>query len=284
MKKLIQSSLIGVLLFIFVYISIGIIKMPAYDMKDTIQKGDILLYRKFLLFLNHKHIVVYKYNYNEENDSSNNFKYYFIQRIIGLPGDSIFIDSGRVYINHQLEEENELIQKNYTIQVTDSIEKLNHLEALIEEKTLISKKLEYSVSISKKMYYYLKQDTNVTGIYYEVENPIVYQDAVFPYNENIKWNKHFFGPFYLPRKNDKLLLTKDNLNIYFPIIQKEEKLSFIQNDSLFINGKYTEKYQFKNDYYFVMGDNRDNAIDSRYIGPIKKTDIVGIVFYNPHLR
>ncbi len=278
-KKNILYFFIAFILFLIVYLSIGIIKMPANDMKDTIHKGTVLLYRKFLLLPNHYDIVVYNSHYYDESDSTENSIYYFIQRVIGLPGDTILIDSNKVYINSKLEKTEQSFQKNYIIQLTDSLEKFKYIDSSIEEKTIISKKFEYAVSLSQKLYLQLKQDANIIDITHELDNPIIDRNDIFPYEESISWNKHFFGPFYLPKKGDKIILTKNTIKIYYPIIQREEKLSTVHHDTLFINGKKLTEYVFKNSYYFVMGDNRDNAIDSRYIGPIAQKDIVGIVFY-----
>ncbi len=279
MKKIFYSIVSAGVLFLLIYGSVGIIRMPADDMKSSIQKGDILFYRKFLLYPNHDDIILYRSDYYAEGDSSESSRYCFIQRVIGLPGDTVLIDSNKVYINRQLEKIHDSYQKNYIIQLVDSIEKFKYPDTILSEKAMISSKMEYAVSMSEKVYWQLKKDTNVTGITYELELPLVFEHDVFPYNEKLKWNKHFWGPFYLPKKNDKIAMTKNNIALYFPIIQEEERGSEVRNDSLFINGKYVSDYSFKYDYYFVLGDNRDNAIDSRYLGPIRRKDIVGILFY-----
>ncbi len=284
MKRFFIYSFIGIICFVIFYLCFGIIKMPADDMKNSIRKGDILIYRKFLLSPNHNDITVYRADYDENDDTTTTRAYYFIQRVIGLPGDSILIDSNKVYINHISEKTLHSFQKNYIIQLTDSIEKFKHIDSLISERAMISKKYEYAGSLAENAYYKLKRDTNVTGISYELDNPFIYEDIIYPYNESIKWNKHFFGYLYLPKKNDKMILTKNNLNIYSPVIQKEEKSSDIENDTLIINQKKITEYPFKDDYYFVMGDNRDNAIDSRYLGPIAKKHLIGIVFYHFHSK
>jgi signal peptidase I len=279
MKKFVSEFTIAVSLFVLVWLSIGIIRMPALDMKNTIQKGDVLVYRKFLLYPDHNDIVIYKSDYFQESDSSESSRYLFVQRIIGLPGDTILIDSNEVFINRKKEIFREDYQKNYFIQLVDSIEKFRYLDSIIQEKALISKKIEYSVSISQRLYKQLMKDTNVLGISYDYDNPAIFQEDIFPHNEKFKWSKHFWGPLYLPKKNDVIKLNKENVYLYYYIIQKEEKLASIQNDSLFIGNKYVSEYKFKENYYFVLGDNRDNAIDSRYLGPIKRKDIVGIVFW-----
>lgn len=284
MKKLFYPTITGIILFIIMYRSVGIIRMPANDMKNNISQNDILLYRKFLLYPNHNDIIIYKYYYSGTTDSSNNNYIPFIQRVIALPGDTLIIDSNKVYINHKPEEENEWYQKNYIIQLNDTLEQIKYLDNMIDEKSIISKKLEYAVSMSQKIKNQLLSDSNVVIIESSLEPPEIYEESIYPYNEQLKWNKHFFGPLYIPQKNDILKINKKNLYTYFPIIQNEEPSAFIKNDSLFINNKKTNHYQFKNNYYFVMGDNRDNAIDSRYTGPIKQSDIIGIVFWNTHLQ
>jgi len=281
-RKQVVNVLIGVVLFLLVYWNFGIIKMPEKDMKQNIQKGDILLHRKFLLFPNHNDVVVYRSNYFLREDSLDDKRYLFIQRIVALPGDTIKIDSGNVFINSLLEKPNAFYQRNYIVQLKDSIEKFSYLNESISEKVMISKKFEYAMSLSYQQYQALVNDTNVLSIESQLDHPSIFEENVYPYSEDIRWNKHFFGPLYLPKKKDKITLTKKNLYVYFPIIQGEEKFSEMRNDSLFINKKYVNEYVFKNDYYFVLGDNRDNAIDSRFLGPIKRKDILGIVFYHFH--
>jgi len=279
MKKQVINILVGVVLFLLVYWDLGIIKMPEKDMRQSIQKGTVLLYRKFLLFPNHHDIVVYKSNYFQDSDSSADKRYLFVQRVIALPGDTIKIDSGNVMVNSLFEKINAFYQRNYIVQLKDSVEKFSYLDENISEKVIISKKYEYAMSLSYQQYQELLGDTNVLSIELQLDHPSIFEESVYPYLEDIHWNKHFWGPFYLPKKNDKITLTKKNLYIYFPLIRGEEKFAEIINDSLFINKKYVNEYEFKNDYYFALGDNRDNAIDSRFLGPIKRKDIVGIVFY-----
>jgi protoporphyrinogen oxidase len=107
--------------------------------------------------------------------------------VIGLPGDTVLIDSNKVYINRQLEKIHDSYQKNYIIQLVDSIEKFKYPDTILSEKAMISSKMEYAVSMSEKVYWQLKKDTNVTGITYELELPLVFEHDVFPYNEKL-WN------------------------------------------------------------------------------------------------
>ncbi len=275
-----KPILVAVFLFLLTILLFGITKMPANDMQKSINKDNLLFYRKFWLRPDHGQIVVYAIKSNQQDDSVDTDATLFIQRCIALPGDSILIDSGKVYVNNKCIEDLPKIQKNYILKLQDSIEKIKHIEALIIDKVLLSKKYEYATSLPKDLYFQLLKDTNVISIHSEIEKKDVQSDDIYPYDDAVLWNKHFFGPIYLPKKGDSIIVSKNNIQIYFPLIQNENKNTEIRNDSLIIDKIAVMKYHFKNDYYFVLGDNRDNAIDSRYFGPVAYRQIKGIVFYS----
>jgi len=94
------------------------------------------------------------------------------------------------------------------------------------------------------------------------------------------WDAYNFDPIIIPKKGIPLLLSSYNLDYYKRLINVYEKNRIVvQNDSVFINGKLTTCYIPKQDYYFVMGDNRDISIDSRNWGFVPYNHIIGTVFY-----
>jgi signal peptidase I len=95
----------------------------------------------------------------------------------------------------------------------------------------------------------------------------------------MNWSTDFYGPLYLPKKGDKIELTAKNIALYSKCIQLENELVATSDSTITINGKQETTYEFKDDYYFMMGDNRHNTLDSRYWGLLPGRLLIGKAMY-----
>ncbi len=101
---------------------------------------------------------------------------------------------------------------------------------------------------------------------------------LFPHDPKITkgWTVDNYGPIYIPKKGETIRIDLTNLAFYRRIISVYENNTLqVQGDKILINGKPTNEYTFKMNYYWMMGDNRHNSEDARMWGYVPEDHIVG---------
>jgi signal peptidase I len=103
------------------------------------------------------------------------------------------------------------------------------------------------------------------------------EPMLYPNSNLFKWNRDNYGPVTVPKEGVTVQLTPENVALYGPVIKNYEENENVEltEKSVSIAGKPITSYTFKQDYYFMMGDNRHNSADSRYWGFVPKDHIVG---------
>ena len=217
-------------------------------------------------------------NYYKPIDKKTNY----VKRAVGIPGDTLEVINGYVYINgdkNKLPEEAKL-QFSYLVQPKRNrfskkvmINKYDITDAF----GIINRNNTYKfMGLSDTALNKFKYHPNVEWIVKDTL-PEGYRDStVFPQNENYKWNNDFFGPVYIPKKGKKIEINISNIPLYKRLIDVYENNDLvIKGNKIYINNIEVSEYTFKQDYYWLMGDNRGNSQDSRSWGFVPFDHVVG---------
>jgi signal peptidase I len=237
------------------------IKLPSYRFPgfSEVKKGDCVVF-----------------NWPADEGYPTDLKTNYIKRCVATSGDTIQIKDLQVNINGSESVNPPKLQYQYLVK-TDQYG--------INEKTL--RKLDISdFQLYGENSVVWTTDQGVTELKALpfVKNVIPLKDSVgqqdvrvFPMSTKFFWNKDNYGPLVVPSKGMKITLDSNNAIIYESTIrnyenQKDVKL---ENGSLFIDGQKVTEYTFRQNYYFMMGDNRHNSEDSRFWGFVPEDHIVG---------
>ena len=239
----------------------------------------------------------------------------FIKRCIGLPGEDLQIINQQVYINGKKIDDPEHLQFTYVVHLNSkaidprkffdgmgvSKEDFDNSNMTVSEYANIALMYEtnrqaaISNGITEAVYQMAREHRNnyvlpmtrqmagqcaaraeVDTVYTMVMPADDDSRDLFPHDTIHNWSIDNYGPIHIPAKGETLHLDMFNIAIYQRLITSYEKNALeIRDGKIYINGEQTDSYTVKQDYFWMMGDNRHNSADSRYWGFVPEDHVLG---------
>ncbi len=197
-----------------------------------------------------------------------------LQRLIGLPGDTVEIREGMVYVDGKMIDNEGGTTVRFQINQETPADVVSDIKDNSFNFNKEGDKIMADIFL-KQLKPEWQQWLIPDVMEYNYPDP-----TIFPFHVKLLWNRSYLGPVVVPSKGDVIELTPLNIILYQHIIRHFEEIDFVVKDGrVFVDGNETKSYRFRMNYYWVMGDNRQSGFDSRYFGFLPENHIVGKAYF-----
>ena len=215
----------------------------------------------------------------------------YVKRCVALPGDEVKIENGTLFINGERESRHDWMkqQRRYFVKTKNGLNK----EKLYQDYDIYPTDIQ-NIRGAKNLYVINCTETAITDLETKIyvdsiwttgsqgnifKSKIMNPDG-FMVHSDYQWDEENYGPITIPKMGTTITLNSENLVIYKQVLKRYEgeemgNIDLFQNIKTEIQGNGSANYTFKQNYYWLMGDNRQNSADSRFWGFVPENHIVG---------
>lgn len=250
---------------------INFARIPTPAMEPALLPDDLLAFKKTKAI--------------ERNDVTifwfpEDVKTMYIKRCIGLPGDTLRIKNSIVLINGAPLPGIPVKFKYVVItngpEINSRILRKNHINESDYLKLLSD---TYRFFLTEEQAKALRELHFLKKVELSIATEGEPEAMIYPKSGTFNWNTDFYGAIYIPKKGDKIQLNDKNIDLYLKCIEFENESVERDSTGLKVNGQQVTTYEFKENYFFMMGDNRHNSFDSRYWGLLPQELVMGKAMY-----